>query len=150
MNRFFRLAGLALALLVLAPAARADSGWPIVSDGTANCQVIAKGQTWFTGFSLGNNIATSGYLKLYDMNTTPVAGALQGAQLLASTKSQNPYPFEIPGNTSGAGSNALPMALLFQTGLALCIVGGTANSDTTVPGVGQIIGTIFYTGQYPR
>lgn len=115
------------------------AGVPFVSAATTNCTLIPNSANRsLIGMTMGNT-NTAAWIKFYDMNTVPVAGATQGSQ-----QNGNPYIFPIPGNAALAGSNVtLPQPIPFLNGVAYCATGGAANNDTTPLSVNQVAGTIF-------
>lgn len=130
-----------LACLLPLTAQAADLGFTFVStnSNTTNCQVVASGEHWLSGMTMGNTGAAA-WLKFYDMTTTPTAGGVQGA-----TPAGAPYPFPVPGATALAGTNTFPsFPLHFTLGLAFCATGGAANADATALATSQVAGTIFY------
>lgn len=133
-----RLLACLLALSLWASAAWADSAYPVVSANTTNCQLVVSGTHLLSGMTMGNT-GSAAWVKFYDMASIPTAGASQGA-----TPSGNPYVFPVPGNSALAGTNVWPPAIRFTLGIALCITGGAANSDTTAVTTGQVAGTITW------
>lgn len=98
----------------------------LVSDGSAQAQLLQTGPTQLLAVTAGNINAAARYVKFYDVATTPTSGLSCVGQMI------------IPGNTAGAGSNlpvgfANPMTgFQFVNGLGVAISTTNIIADTLV------------------
>jgi hypothetical protein len=103
----------------------------------ATNNVLIKGSPGqIYGYHIVNNGASFAFVKLYNMNVGPTGGVGTPQATLG-----------IPGNASSTGAGvavSFPQGIPFTTGIAICVTGLYADSDTTAVAAGQIVTNIFY------
>ena len=124
--------GIALAQGVVTPVGNNNPGTEgvkVLSAANTNCQLVRTGQLSLYQITAINTTVTPWFLKLYDLNRTP---------LPASDVSMQSLP--IPGNTQGSGfSVPYPVGLGLLNGLAICMTGAIADTDTSSASTGVAI-----------
>ena len=113
-----------------ANATGAASGAHIVSAATTNATIIKASPGRVVGFCLSNTNAAYRYVKFHNITTTPTVGT--GVVRTIAI----PPNFNI--------SVAFDGGIAFTTGIGITIVTGSADSDTTAVGAGDVVGDIFY------
>lgn len=101
---------------------------------TTNCQTIAiPGPHQIVEISLQSTSATNNFLHLYDLATTPVAGALPGQIGV----------YVLPGvgaNVAGGfAANLGSLSASVVNGIAFCITGGLPLADASAGSVGGVV-----------
>lgn len=106
----------------------------LVSGASNNATLIQPNASWVICIWATNVNAAIRFLKLYDLNVTPVPAAHVPSWVCG-----------LPGNTAGAGGTlAVPEGLTFATGLGIAIVAGSADNDSTAVAAGEIVVSIGY------
>lgn len=117
-----------VALVVASCAALAQMASPtfFLSAATTNSTLVQGTPGQIGSLIIGNQNATSFYLKLYDKATAPVCGTDTPVHSILIPTSDD---FAVP----------LSFALNFIRGIGFCITKNIANSDTTAAGTGITI-----------
>ena len=104
------------------------------SSTNANSLKATPGTLW--GVIAINTTGTIGYLRLYDLATTPTPSSGTGCVSV----------LPIPASTSGSGLDPFfnPVGAKFSNGIAYCVTGGGADTDNT-SGPAGIYLTFLYT-----
>lgn len=102
----------------------------LVSAATTNPTVVKASAGRLLGCCLSNTTATWKYVKLHNQTTAPTAGT-GVVQTIG-----------IPPNSRAQWN--LPGGVAFTTGIALTIVGGSADNDATAVAVGDVVGDVFF------
>jgi hypothetical protein len=106
----------------------------LVSSANNNATLVRATTCWLYAVWATNVNAAIRFLKFYDLNVVP-----DPAVHLPS------FVCGIPGAVAGAGGSiALPVGLVFFTGLALAIVTGSADTNNTSVAAGEIVISIGY------
>lgn len=113
-----------------ATATGAASGAHIVSAATTNATIVKASAGRVIGWSLSNNSAAWRFVKLHNQATTPTAGT-------GVVRTIAIPPGGVSNFTLGGG-------IAFATGIGLTIVTGSADSDNTAVGVGEVVGDLFF------
>lgn len=106
-----------------------------VSTGDNNAASIKASSGTVFGWAIGSKTGTIEYVKLYDKASAP------------NPSSDTPkVVIEVPGNTSGAGTNfCFAPGIVFATGIALAAVANPSDTDNTAIGANDLVINIFYT-----
>lgn len=106
----------------------------LTAANTTNATLIKAGAGVITSIHCINVSASIRYLRLYDSNQVPTAGA--------GTPRRK---YCIPGNSSGAGFVLQPtVPMRFLTGLGFTITANPADSDATAVAANDVILTVEY------
>lgn len=119
-----------VSLAVRATTTNTVSGFHRVSTADANAINVKSSAGRFYGASFYNDNAAARYLKLHNTNGTPTAGA-------AVVRT-----FAIP--PKGRLEVQMLHGHFFATGIAMTLVTGAADNDTTGVAAGEITGEIWY------
>lgn len=110
------------------------TGFTLTAAATTNATLVKAGKGALVSMHVINTNAAIRYLRFYDTNKAPTAGA------------GNPVrKYVIPGSATGAGfvlSPPLPMK--FQVGIAFTLTTGVADTDTTALTANDVILTLEY------
>lgn len=119
---------------VLGAAIGGTSTYHVVSAGSNNAAVIKAAAGTMYGWAIGSVTGVVRFVKLYDKATTPAPG------------SDTPtLSIEVPGNTSGTGTNfCFTPGIKFTTGIGIAVVANMTDTDNTAIGAGEIDINIFY------
>jgi len=112
----------------------ASNAFTLTAANTTNATLVKAAPGIITAIQCINVNAAVRYLRLYDMNRVPVAGA--------GTPERK---YAIPGNAAGAGfvlAPAIPMQ--FISGIAFTLTTGVADNDATALTANDVILTIEY------
>jgi len=102
----------------------------LVSGGTTNPTVVKATSGRVVGWSFTNTNAAYRYIKLHNQNTTPTAGTGVVATIALPPNAVATY------NINGG--------IAFTSGIAFTTVTGSADSNNTAVGAGDIVGDFFY------
>jgi hypothetical protein len=104
----------------------------IVSAATTNQTLVKSSPGLISSLHVINLNAAVRYIKFYDMQKSPTAGAGTPVARLA-----------IPAATTGAGfAFTLPAPLIFLNGIAFTLVTGAADTDSSAVAANEIIVTL--------
>jgi hypothetical protein len=94
-----------------------------LSAASTNCTLVVNtGAVYKSGLFI-NTTATLYYLKLYDTNVVPTAGAGTPVRRI-------PIPFGTSSSGGGVPDNPLD-GLSFRSGIGFCLTGGIADNDSS-------------------
>jgi len=108
----------------------AASGAHLISAATTNATIVKASGGRVLGWALANTTASWRYVKLHNQTTTPTAGT--GVVRTIA----------IPPN--GLAQMKLEGGISFATGIGLTTVTGSADADTAVVALGDIVGELFF------
>jgi hypothetical protein len=109
------------------------SKYHLVGAATTNQQNVKASAGQVYGITAFNIAATPAYLKFHNTAGSPTAG------------SGVTDTFLIPGNTAGAGVVMnFDKGIAFSTGIAITIVGGIADANTTAIAADNVVINIYY------
>jgi hypothetical protein len=111
-----------------------NTGTRLISAATTNATVAKASAGNLTGLVLGNNGAAAAYLHLYNLATSPTCGT-----------SVPVATFVVPGATTGGTFQwMLDIGMNMSAGIAFCITGGMADTDTTAVALSQVSALLLY------
>lgn len=107
------------------------SVYHLIAAATTNASSVKAEAGVVTGYYLVNESAGFRYVKLYNKASAPTVGT--------------DTPRCVFGIPAGSAANlCLDPPVLFETGIALAVVAGIADSDATAVGASEVAVTLYY------
>jgi hypothetical protein len=117
-----------------AGAAGGATAYHLISAASTNATSVKGSAGTLYAITAYNNANTIAYLKFSDASAAPTCGTTGVTQT-----------FLIPANSNGSGFNfSIPVGLAFASGIAFCITGGIADTDTTAIGASTVVVSLAY------
>lgn len=112
-------------------AACAASVKHLVSTASTNSAIVKAGAGRVLGWVFGNTTASWRYVRIANVATLPVPGTTTPAQTIA-----------IPPN--GTATALSDVGIGYSAGIGIWATAAAADADTTVTGVNDIVGDLFF------